>query len=172
VWDWQDPKKEDQLWYCLPSIGNYNKISSDAGEKMTEKYGFSIEEMKTRDLDRAIHTGEGLVDYEGEECYKVVSIPKKPKKEGFSKIVTYVRPGSWTAAYVEYTGLDGKPLKKIRVNKIEQIDGIWSEMAGKQEDYEKKYSVTFQIKSIDYKKRLPSKLFSFNEPPKDILEGN
>jgi len=171
VWDWADQKKEDQLWYCLPSLGKYNKISSEVGEQKTEQFGFSIEEMKMRDLDRASHTLEGLVDFEGERCYKVVSVPKEPQVEGFSKVISYIRPESWTASKVEYTGLDGKPLKILRVTKVEKVDGIWTEMAGKHENYKKRSFVTFEVKHIKYNKKLSSDLFSFNTPPKEILEG-
>jgi hypothetical protein len=171
VWDWADKNREDQLWYCLPSLGKYNKISSEIGEQKTEQFGFSIEEMKVKDLDRATHTLEGLVDFEGERCYKVVSTPKQPEAEGFSKLVSFIRPDSWTAAKLEYTGLDGKPLKILRVTKIQKVDGIWTEMSGSHENYKKRTVVNFEVKRIEYNKKLSSDLFSFNAPPKEILEG-
>ncbi|GEM_PF-2357686 len=172
VWDWQDTKRNDQLWFCLPSIGKYNRISAEKGESMTEKYGFSIEEMKTRDLDLADHTLEGTVEIGGEKVYKVVSIPKRPKKEGFSKLEVFIRPGNWTLAKAKYIDLDGKKLKVFRVTRIEKVDGIWSEMAGEHKDYEKRTIVTFNVKKIEYNKKLSSSLFNFTKPPKHILEGN
>lgn len=171
VWDWQDPKRADQLWYYLPSLGKYNSISSDSGEKMTEEFGFSIEEMKSRNLDAATHTNEGLVDYQGEKCYKIVSVPKDPKKEGFSKVTVFVRPDSWTAAFVEYIGLDGKPLRSLRVSKVEKVDGIWSEMAGEQKEYSKKYAVTFEMTKAEYNKKISPNLFSFTQPPQQFTGG-
>ena len=86
--------------------------------------------------------------------------------------IPFVRPESWTAASVEYFGLDGKPLRKLRVSKIEKIDGIWTEMLGKQENYQKKFAVTFEFKKVEYNKKLAPELFSFTAPPKSVLEGN
>jgi len=172
VWDWQDEKRKDQLWIGMFSQNKYYQISSVDAEKRTEQFGFSIEEMKTRDLDAATHTNEGIVKYEGERVYKVVTVPKNPKKEGFSKLVSFIRPDSWTAAFIKFVGLNGKTEKTLRVKRIEKVDGIWTEMTGEHKDFKKRYIVNFEVKRIEYNKRLPSKLFSFTELPKQVLEGN
>jgi len=171
VWDWKDPDKKDQLWYCLPSLGNYHKISIEKGEKMTARFGFSIEDMKVRDLDRADHELVGLVEYNGEKVYKVVSTPHRPKEEGFKEVVSMIRPGSWTAALVKYIGLNGAPLKVLHVYKVEKIDGIWTEMKGRHEDYERNYVVDFELQRVRYNQPLSPKLFVFTEPPYGIVEG-
>ncbi len=172
VWDWKSSEKKDRLWYCLPSLGNYHKVSIEKGEKMTARYGFSIEDMKVRDLDRADHELKGLVEYEGEKVYKVVSVPHHPKEEGFKKVVSMIRPGNWTAALVKYIDPAGDPWKILRVHEVKKVDGIWTEMRGRHEDYEHNYMVDFEVQKVRYNLTLSPKLFVFTEPPYGIIEGS
>lgn len=170
VWDWQEKGKEDQLWYCLPSIGKYDRINSAKGEEMTQKFGFSVEEMKTRDLDAATHTLEGEVTENNERCYKIVSVPKDPKKEGFKNITSWIRIESLTPVKVEYTALDGKVSKRFVVTKLEKVQDIWTEMAGHFEDYPKDTFVSFEVKKIQYNPKLSNDLFNFTQPPAELLK--
>lgn len=170
IWDWQDKKKEDQIWYCLPSIGKYDRINSAKGEEMSQKFGFSIDEMRSRDLDNATHTLEGEVTETGEKCYKVVSAPKDTKKEGFKQITSWIRIESFTPVKIEYVALDGKVEKRLVISRLEKIQDIWTEMGGHFEDYLKDSFVSFEVKKIEYNPKLSNELFNFTTPPAQFLK--
>lgn len=170
IWDWQEKNKEDQLWYCLPSVGKYDRINSAKGEELTAKFGFSIEDMRTRNLDEATHKFEGEVTEDGEKCYKVVSIPNNPQKEGFKQITSWIRPESFTPVKIEYTGLSGKIEKRLKVTRVEKIQGIWTEMTGIFEDHRKDMLVNFELKKVEYNPKLSDGLFNFSQPPLEILK--
>jgi len=172
VWDWKKFDKKDQLWYCFPSLGDYNKVSMQMGEKLAARYGFSIEDMKVRNLDGADHELKGLVEYKGEKVYKIVSVPHHPEKEGFKKVVSMIRPGNWTAALVKYIDLDGSPWKVLHVYEVKKVDGIWTEIRGRHENYERDYIVDFEMQEVKYNQTLSPKLFVFTEPPYELIEGS
>jgi len=170
IWDWQDKKKDDQLWYCLPSIGKYDKINSAKGEEMSQKFGFSIEQMRARDLDNATHTLQGEVIEAGEKCYKIVSVPKDPAKEGIKQVTSWIRIESLTPVKIEYTALDGKIEKRLVVTRLEKVQDIWTEMAGHFDDYPKDSFVSFEVKKIQYNPKLSNELFNFTTPPPELLK--
>ena len=170
VWDWQAEGKQDQIWYCLPSIGKYDKINSKRGEDMANRFGVSVDELRARDLDDAVHTLEPDAVEQGEQCYKIISVPNDPNKEGIRKITSFIRKESFTPVRIIVTGLDGKMDKRLTITRLEKVDDIWAEMAGRFEDYKKDQLVTFEVKDIEYNPSLSNSLFSFTEPPAELIK--
>lgn len=123
---WRHKGKDDERWLYLPSLKMVRRIA--AADKRGSFVGsdFVYEDVAGRDADQDNHTlirSEKINDQDG---FVVESVPKDPKSAEYSKKISWVRKDNFVVIKETYTDKQGKELKQFAVDKLEQIQGIWT----------------------------------------------
>ncbi|MDO8586943.1 MAG: outer membrane lipoprotein-sorting protein [Armatimonadota bacterium] len=123
---WRHPDKDDDRWLYLPSLHMVRRIS--AADKRASFVGsdFVYEDVAGRDVDQDKHTLTGSESVGGQDCYVVKSAPRNPRSAEFDYKVSWVRKDSFVVVQEKYYDRQGKPLKHLTVDNLDNIQGIWT----------------------------------------------
>ena len=163
--DYDEESRQDKQWLYLPVTSRVRAIpSSDRGDsfigtdfsyddvKSNLKFGIGdyrfnyVELRETDDGPRHVISGIPVSD-------------KIAKSLGYSSMIAIVDPHSWFVDKVDFKGTDGKPLKTIKVEKKEKIDGVWTATSIHALNHKTGHSTTFNLNDVAYVQSLPDEVF-------------
>lgn len=171
VYDWDDPEKDDDSWLYLPVVRKPKRIAASdrsgsfMGSDFTytdingielEDWTYSFAKQKTQKL------GE-------HECWVIIAKPNaKRKKEvvdetGYLQTQLWVRKDNYMVIKGKYWVKRGKKLKYFFVDKLEQIQGIWTALTMRMittKSGKKEHSSILKINQIKYNTPLSDQEFT------------
>jgi hypothetical protein len=132
-YSWQESDKEDDSWLYLPALRKVKRIAG--GDKSNAFMGsdFNYSDLNGTKLDdwtySLLKESETI---EGHDCWLVEATPKPELLQKVLKETGYVRRHVWIRKdnFVAVRGLywleRGGRQKRLSVNELQQVDGIWT----------------------------------------------
>jgi hypothetical protein len=132
-YSWQDAGKEDDSWLYLPALRKVKRIAG--GDKSNSFMGsdFNYSDLngnKLEDWTYSLVKESDPVD--GKDCWVIEALPKPERLQKVLKETGYVRRQVWIRKdnFVAVRGLNwlerGGRQKRLSVNELQQVDGIWT----------------------------------------------
>lgn len=166
TFDYADAAKDDDQWLYLPAARKVRRISaSDRGDFFVGT-DFTFEDIKKESRisaeDFTFQTlGEETVD--GHACYKVEATPvdePTARELGYASANSWFDREIWLSRKSEYFDANGKLLRTILTQDIEQIDGVWTARRITATTAKSGHSSTFAFNDVDYASPADDTLFT------------
>jgi hypothetical protein len=167
TWDYKDEQKQDEKWYYLPALKEYQRLSDERGKTYEEKFGFSMDVFSIN-LDDAEHRLLGEEDIDGNRCYKVESRMKNPDHPQGARAVTWVRKDNWLTAKLQAFDKQDQMIKEYELIEMEKVGDIWMETEGRYKDIQKGRTIEFKIKNPQLNTGLKDEIFLASSNPREV----
>jgi hypothetical protein len=155
------PGDESNQWIYLPALDRARRISSSRKGGRFVGSDIFYEDLSKRDAEKDRHQilGEGKVGKT--VTTKLESIPLDPEDSVYSKRISWVHMKTLIPLQVDYyTDGSEKPVKRMKVNKVQKQQGYWTILDSTVYDLESGHQTRMVTKNIKYDQKLPSNLFS------------
>ncbi|RMH49900.1 MAG: outer membrane lipoprotein-sorting protein [Zetaproteobacteria bacterium] len=164
TFDYDDPDKDDDQWLYLPALQRVRRISAaDRGDYFMGT-DFTFEDMKqTPELSDYHWKLLGSETIDGHDCWKVEGRPVSDdvmRMLGYSRMVQYVRKDNDFPLRVDYWDRAGAPLKRMRVLKLVQIQGIWTPLKIEMDNSQSGHKTVLEFSDQHYNSGLKNRLFT------------
>lgn len=166
TFDYGEAGKDDDQWLYLPAARKVRRISAtDRGDAFVGT-DFTYEDMKK---ETKISTEDftfkmlGTEDADGHRCYKVEATPvdaATAKELGYARGLSWFDAEIWVARRTEYFDAEGKPLRTVLTQDIEQIDGIWTAKRITATTHRSAHVTEFRFSDVDYKTPVDDTMFT------------
>lgn len=166
TFDYGETGKDDDQWLYLPAARKVRRISAtDRGDWFVGT-DFTYEDMKK---DTKISAEDftfkmlGAKDADGHRCYKVEATPvdaETAKELGYARGVSWFDPEIWISRRTEYFDAEGKALRTVLTQDIQQIDGIWTAMRITSTTHRTGHTTEFKFADVDYKTQVDDSMFT------------
>lgn len=135
--DYRNPERSDQQWTYLPALrkprrvstaerGNYFFGTDFTYEDMKSALKFPLRDYRFKTLEHAKVLPQRTAT-ETERWLQAIPADQEIAKElGYGRVIALIDCESWMPIVVHYWDAAGKPLKRVEVTEIEQVDGIWT----------------------------------------------
>ena len=170
TWDYNDEDRDDDRWLYLPAMKKTRRISgSSAKKEYFMGSDFTYDDMGNRSVDADDHVllREEILD--GHPCYVIESTPKD--EDGlYSRTVGWIRKDNYIAQKVMFYDRMGTLLKELQVEKVEQIDGIWTATRVSMVNHQRNHQTVISIVSMEYDTPMDGSQFTVNALEKGYLQ--
>ena len=160
------PDRDDNQWLYLPALRKTRRISAANRGDYFLGTDFTYEDIK-------LDTRVGYADYtwkttgeetiEGHRCYIVEGIPVNPeiaKELGYSRLLAWVDKDIWMGRKIEYWDVQGNPLKRVVLQNIRQVQGIWTVHYLEAFNHKTGHRSVLTFRDVDYQQHLKDDLFT------------
>lgn len=152
--------KSDQ-WLYLPALERARRIASNRKGGRFVGSDLFYEDLQDREVSMDKNRFVGREKFSGVLCDVVESIPVKASNSVYSKRISWIHPKLMIPLRVDfYESGHAKPIKRLTVQKIEKIQGIWTVMLSTMEDLQDHHKTILKIEKIVYNRKLPDSLFT------------
>lgn len=129
TYDYDAFEKDDDQWLYLPALRKSKRIASSdkSGSFMGSDFNYS--DMTRKNLDAYDFKIMKEDEVRGHKVWQIESIPKTKKEieeTGYEKSILFVRQDSFVVVRAVHWVKEGKRLKYLDMEQLEQIDGIWT----------------------------------------------
>ena len=166
TFDYPNPSVDDDQWLYLPALRRVRRISaSDRGDYFLGT-DFTYEEIKNEQkVELSDYTFEALGTemVDGVETLVVQGIPVSDEiadELRHSRAVWRVDPDIWMSRLTDYYDLNGNHVRTIRLERIEEIDGIDTAMQIFVQNHITGHSTRMTFSDVDYEAGVADSLFS------------
>ena len=168
TFDYPDPAADDDQWLYLPALRKVRRISaSDRGDYFLGT-DFTYEEIKKEQKVELSDYGFTLQKKEtvdGHDTLTVEGIPvtsEIARELGYSRVIWRVDPDIWMSRLTDYYDINGNHLKTIRLEDVQEIDGILTAMKVFAVNHKTGHSTRLTFSDVDYKAEVKDGLFRQN----------
>ena len=166
--DSQNLSTTDGRWFYMPSLRKVRRVpASDRGDYFLGT-DFTYEDIQSElkfdlaDYDFRYETSS-VVDGMTRHVLSGKPTSQRIARElGYGTFRAVIDESTWMPVKVEFMDLEEQPLKTIHVNRIEQIDGVWTAMDIRAVNHQTGHQTQFTFRDISYPTDLDDQLF---EPP-------
>jgi Outer membrane lipoprotein-sorting protein len=162
VWEHDNADNEQYLW--LPAlkkpprkIASSDKSSSFMGSEMT--YG----DMEARDVEQDNHELQGEETCPGHasfKCWKIKSTPRQDSDDyQYSYVIQWVRQDNYVPIRIDFYDLDGEFLKRMKIRKLEKINGFWTPKDSIMENEQNGRSTVLIVEKVENDIKIDDKYF-------------
>ena len=166
TWDYADATVDDDQWLFLPALRKVRRVSaSDRGDYFLGT-DLSYEEVKKEnkiELADYHYRWLGEVEHEGRRLTEVEATPVNDtilREIGYSKVVYGIDTAIAMPRRIDTWDIAGNPLKTIRNQQIEQIDGIWTATEVLVVNHKTGHRTRLQFSDIDYQTAIADRVFT------------
>jgi len=130
-YDYDDPNRDSDQWIYLSALGKVRRIvsGSEDGPKTGSLFGseISYEDVEARHLEDYTYKMLKTVTYKSRPCWVIESkpTPAQARKSSYSKAVQWIDQERYLSLKIVLYDRQGRPLKRITMKGIEQVEGIW-----------------------------------------------
>ncbi len=96
---------------------------------------------------------------DGVDTWVVESIPGKKSGSSYKKVVQWIRKDNYTPVRIDFFKDDDKPLKRLTVLELKQIDGYWISTKSRMSTLEKGTNTELSVVKTDFKSEIPDRTF-------------
>ena len=155
------PGDDSSQWIYLPALDRARRISSSRKGGRFVGSDIFYEDLRKRDVGKDQHRiiGNGKVGRTA--TTKLESIPLDPDNSVYSKRISWVHMNTLIPLQVDYYSAGNEsPVKRMKVNKIQKLQGYWTVLDNTVYDLENDHQTRLVTRAIKYDQQLPAKLFS------------
>nr|WP_323683964.1 outer membrane lipoprotein-sorting protein [Lamprobacter sp.] len=149
-------------WVYLPALGRDRRIpSSRQGGRFVGSDLF-YEDLQDRKVDEDRHRWLRSETLEGVATEVLESEPVDPSSSVYGRRLSWIHPQTLIPMRVDFyrPGAQQKPFKRLRVYKVERIQGYWTVTDSLVEDLESRHQTRLTTDKTVYDQDLPERLFS------------
>lgn len=148
-------------WVYLPALGRDRRIpSSRKGGRFVGSDLF-YEDLQDRKVDEDRHRWLREATLEGVTTEVMESIPVDPDNSVYGKRVSWIHPETLIPMRVDFYRPGAEtPFKRLRVYKVERIQGYWTATDSLMRDLESGHQTRVTNEKTVYDQGLPQRLFS------------
>ncbi len=155
---WSHTNADDDEWLYLPDLGRVRRIGSSSKGDSFMGTDFSYEDMTDIDVDERKHELVGEEPVEGQDCYVVKSVPKKPGNYG--KVMSWISKKNFLPLRIDFYDPEMSLLKKARFYDVRAIGGYPTAMRVEMKNVQTGHSTLLEFKSVKYDSDLQDDLFT------------
>ncbi|ACL02457.1 conserved hypothetical protein [Desulfatibacillum aliphaticivorans] len=164
TFDYDDESKDDDQWLYLPALKKVKRIASSDKDGAFMGSDFTYGDMTERALSKFSYEMVREEDVDGHKCWVIQSTPINDDvvdEYGYLKSRAFVRQDNYVVVRAQFQWAKGNKFKEMRVEKLEQIDGIWTalEMTMK----------TMKNKEIVHQTLLRTTSIQYNQPMDETM---
>jgi len=129
TYDYDNSDKDDDQWLYLPELQKVKRIASSEKSASFMGSDFSYSDMTTNNVEDYTYKIMKEPTVRGNKTWQLLVTPKTQKtidETGYTKSIIFVRQDNFVVIQALHYVADGKKLKYMMVNSLEQIDGIWT----------------------------------------------
>ena len=128
TYDYDAPGRDDDQWLYLPALRKSKRIASSdkSGSFMGSDFNYS--DMTRPDLQDFDYTLVKEEEVDGHKTWQIQAVPRTAAKKdetGYEKSMAWVRQDNYVVVRGIRWVYQSPRLKFMKVNKLEQIDGVW-----------------------------------------------
>ncbi len=157
---WENKDRDDDQFLYLPALRRVRRIVTSQKDMGFVNTDFTYEDLQRRKVENDQHRllGEGKI--EDWQCWKLESIPKKETDSQYRKFVSWIVKEIYVPIKVEFYDRKGQMIKRYTVNKLQKIDGIWTEMELVMHDLKDNHETKLKVKETRYNKGISEQVFT------------
>ena len=149
----------EQFLY-LPALRRTRRIVSSQKDHRFVNTDFTFEDMERRPVEDSDHRIAGQKRIDGKDCWVLESRLRKKADSQYSMIKSWVAKKINVPLLARYYDKKGNLIKEYRVVKLENIQGIWTEMEVVMDDLIKKHQTIMRTGKIVYNTNLQDNIFT------------
>jgi len=152
---------ETQQFIYLPAFKKTKRVVG--AQRGTSFMGtdFSYSDLEGRDVNKTSWKRLPDEKVQGEDCWVIEGVPKKPEDETYGRSVIWVHKGNKLPLKSDFYDKDKTTLtKKMVVNKLSQKDGKWIMTDAVMQTVAKNSETRLRVTSIDLKTPIPDEALS------------
>jgi outer membrane lipoprotein-sorting protein len=153
----ENPKGEDEQFLYIPAIKKTRRIAGSQRSSSFMGSDFSYSDFEKRDVDAGEHSLIKEENYNGQDVYVVESIPRD--EPDYSKFVQWIRKDNFVPVRVDFYDKKGNLIKRLEVEKLENIDGYWISTKTVMQSLTKNKKTVIEIIEIKNNIEIPEKYF-------------
>jgi outer membrane lipoprotein-sorting protein len=153
----ENPKGEDEQFLYIPAIKKTRRIAGSQRSSSFMGSDFSYSDFEKRDVDAGEHSLIKEENYKGHDVYVVESIPRDDPD--YSKFVQWIRKDNFVPIRVDFYDKKGNLIKRLEVEKLENIDGYWISTKTVMQSLTKNKKTVIEIIEIKNNIEIPEKYF-------------
>jgi len=154
---------DDDKWIYLPALRTTRRIASSQGDKSFMGSDATYDDMSTREIDEDTH--ELLaedVTKNGYTCYQVKSTPVNADDAQYKYRISWYDKATHLPVYAEMYDKDGKLLKTLEVEDIQNINGYDTPMKNILTNVQTGHATRLTIVKLVVDKPIPDSVFTQN----------
>lgn len=157
---------EDDEWIYLPALGKSRRLVANNKKDSFVGSDFSYGDISLPNVDLYEHRVLGSETIDGQDCYKIESIPKTEETKndsGYSLKITWLRKDNFLETKVEYYDLSGRLLKVQLVGNaklLEPENGRWFALHREMANQQTGHRTTLDFGDVGLAGNLPEDLFT------------
>ena len=134
----EQPGWETEQFLYLPALRRTRRIVASQKSSRFVNTDFTYEDMERHPVDNYTYKITGSAKVGDIECYILESSPKPGVESQYSKTISHVTKESYVPLVAEYFDDKGTHIKTYKVMKLENVQGIFTEMVISMSDLKKK----------------------------------
>jgi hypothetical protein len=165
TYDYPGADTDDDQWLYLPALRKVRRISSsDRGDYFLGT-DFTYEDIKKETriaTEDYTFTMLGTEEVDGQLTYLVEGIPvdsETAEELGYSRVLWRIDPGIWMSRMTDMWDVNGNPLKTLRNEVIEDVQGIWTSLKLTAVNHKTGHSTIFTFSDVDYRAPVDDSMF-------------
>jgi len=165
TYDYPDAQTDDDQWLYLPALRKVRRISAANRGDYFLGTDLSYEDIKKESRiateDYAFST-INTEDIDGHLTYVVEGIPvdnETARELGYSRVLWRIDPDMWMSRLTEMWDINGNPLKTVRNEEFEKIQGIWTALRLTTVNHKTGHSTIFTFSDVDYRAAIDDSMF-------------
>ncbi len=165
TYDYPEADRDDDQWLYLPALRKVRRISaSDRGDYFlgTDLTYEDIKKESKVALEDYTFTTMGTEQVDGHLTYVVEGLPvneKTARELGYGRVLWRIDPDIWMSRRTDMWDVNGNPLKTLRNEVIENIQGIWTALRITARNHKTGHATVFTFSDIDYRTPVADSLF-------------
>lgn len=163
--DFHDVDRDDNRWLYVPATRQARRLPASARGDYFLGTDFTYEDIQSElkfDMDDYHFEYGGLEVLDDKELHVMAGTPRSEeiaRQLGYGAFVALVDESTWMPIRVEFQDTDLEPLKTIRVNRLETIEGIVTATEIEASNHQTGHSTLFVLKDVTYPESLPGNVF-------------
>jgi outer membrane lipoprotein-sorting protein len=112
-------------WMWTPSIERERRIALQDRSQRFFGTDFSFEDLEERDVDQFDYAILGEETLDGENCWKIQSVPKQAKSSQYTRSIVWVRKATYTFARLDNYNKD-QVVRRLDYGDMANVQGVWT----------------------------------------------
>ena len=150
----------DDKWIYLPTLKSTRRVNSSEGSKSFMGTDATYDDLTTRTIDQDTHELLKEETKNGYECWNIKSTPVDKGSSQYAYRITWIDKNTMLPIYTEMYDKKNTLVKKLTVEKIENIQGYNIPMGDLLENVQTGHSTRLTISKIEVNKNIPDRVFT------------
>jgi hypothetical protein len=174
TYDYDAYEKDDDQWLYLPALRKTKRIASSDKSGSFMGSDFNYADMTRKNLDAYDFKILKEDSVRGEKVWLIEALPKTRKEieeTGYSKSVLFVRQDNFVVVRAVHWVNEGNKLKYLDVDRLEQIDGVWTVLSMSMTTKKGKatlHKTDISFANVQYNQPLETQMFSIRRLEKGL----